>query len=103
MVLRQSDSVYGLLKHGGGVVDAGDECACCGDLFSQGSVSTADIEDAFADLRGKEGDDAGGKSGDKAPARSIGFCAPGLAGGKLWGRIGHASIVHCTFAALPLE
>ncbi len=84
--------------HGGGDVDSGEDGAGGGELLGEGSVTTAEIEDALAGLRVEEGDDSGGEVGDEASVGGVGVCVPDLAGGAGWsdGRGGlllHVSIV----------
>ena len=70
-------------EHGGGGVDAYDDGSGGGELFGEGSVAAAEVEDLFAGLGVEEGDDFGGEVGDEAAVGGVGFGVPGLAG-FLW-------------------
>ena len=50
------------------------------ELFGEGSVSAAEVEDLFPGLGLEEGDDFGGEVGDEAAVCCVGFGVPGLAG-----------------------
>jgi hypothetical protein len=58
--------------HSGRYVDAGYDCAGCGDLPGERSVTAAKIEDGFAGLRRQQFDDATGKVSDKTASCGIG-------------------------------
>jgi hypothetical protein len=67
-------------EHGGGSVDASDDGSDCGELFSEGAVAAAEVEDLFAGLGVQKGDNIGGEGGDEAAVGGVGFGVPGLAG-----------------------
>ena len=67
-------------EHGGGGVDAGDDGSGGGELFGEGSVAAAEVEDLFAGLGVEERDYAGGEVGDEAAVGGVGLGVPGLAG-----------------------
>ncbi len=50
-----------------------------GELFGEGSVAAAEVEDLFAWLRVQEFNDSGGEVGDEAAVGGVGFGVPGLA------------------------
>ena len=60
--------------------DAGEDSAGGGELFGEGAVAAAEIQDVFAGLGGEESDDVGGEGGDEAAVGGVGFGVPGLAG-----------------------
>src|SRR5439155_27273401 len=67
-------------EHGGRGVDAGDDGSRGGELFGEGAVAAAEVEDLFSGLRVEKGDDVGGEGGDEAAVCGVGFGVPGLAG-----------------------
>ncbi len=77
-------------QHGGRGVYAGDDGSCSGELFGEGAVAAAQVQDLFAGLWVEKHDDFGGEVGDESTVGSVGFGVPGLAG---LGSRGHGLIV----------
>ncbi len=67
-------------QDGGGGVYAGDDGSCSGELFGEGAVAAAQVQDLFAGLWVEKHDDFGGEVGDESTVGSVGFGVPGLAG-----------------------
>lgn len=67
--------------HGGGGVDSGEDCAGGGELFGEGSVAAAYVEDVLAGLGIEQADDPGGEGGYEAAVGGVGGGVPGLSGG----------------------
>jgi hypothetical protein len=66
-------------EHGRRGVDAEDVGSGSGELFGEGSVAAAEIEDLFAGLGVQEFNDSGGEVGDEAAVGGVGIGVPGLA------------------------
>jgi len=63
---------------GGAGVDAEDVAAEGLELGGEDAVTAAEIEDAFAGLRGEEIEDGSAEVGDEAGVAGVGFGVPGL-------------------------
>jgi hypothetical protein len=86
-------ALAGGVEHDGRGVDSGDEGSSGGELFGEGAIAAAEIEDLFAGLGVEEGDYVGGEGGYEAAVGGVGFGVPGLAGLLIGGGGVHGSIV----------
>ena len=70
--------------HGGGGVDTGEDGSGGGELFGEGSVAAAEVENAFAGLGSEEIDYTGGEIRDETAVGGVGFGVPCLSDGGEW-------------------
>jgi hypothetical protein len=67
-------------EHGARGVYAGDDRSCGGELFGEGAVAAAEVEDLLTGLWREESNDIRGEVGDEAAVGGVGFGVPGLTG-----------------------
>ena len=73
--------------HGGGGVEAGDDGTGGGELFSEGAVAAAEVEDVLAGTGCEEIEDVAGETGHEATVGGVVGGVPDLPASR-WGRGG---------------